>query len=68
MNWINIKTQVPNPHEDILMVDDTKNTHYGTFELSIDGTRHWINDCDDGTFITHWMQIPEPPTEEKEEG
>ena len=67
MSWINIKNQIPDIREDVLMVDKFENFYYGTFELSVDGTRHWINDCDDGVFITHWMPIP-PPPKAKEEG
>lgn len=60
MNWIDVTKQEPNEYEDVLVHDD--DGHIYTATLHIDGDRHFINDCSDGTLITHWMPLPAPPS------
>lgn len=57
--WIDIKNTAPNQYDDVLVYDDSSHIYIAT--LYIDGDRHFINDCCDGTLVTHWKLLPEPP-------
>lgn len=57
--WIDIKKYTPSQYDDVIVYDDNNQTYIAT--LCIDGDRHFINDCCDGTLVTHWQPLPEPP-------
>lgn len=71
MKWINVEIEKPKNGEDILTFDKSRENisteiYYDEgifYEWSEKLERYFQNEN-----ITHWMPLPEPPKEEKEEG
>lgn len=63
-NWINIKNELPEEFEDVIVTDGS-DVWVDNYNLKEDGTIDWTNKF--GEEITLWMYLPEPPGGSKEE-
>lgn len=67
--WIKCSERLPEEFADILVCTEDSQVHEGYYFVYADNTPVWKVYCysklyaNDAGIVTHWMPIPEPPTE-----
>lgn len=61
--WISVNDRLPDPLEDVLVIDSNGNIFISWVKEFGNG-RFAYENRGDITHITHWMPLPEPPKEE----
>ena len=57
--WISVEERLPEDMVDILLYGE------GRYGMGVRSNGWWCCEDMDGTHITHWMPLPEPPEEDK---
>ena len=70
LRWIPVTERLPEKGGEYLCLCHIDgHTEYGFFMVLryylVDKNPHFQHECEHGLRVTHWMQIPEPPKEEK---
>ena len=65
MQWISVDDEYPEKYKQVLAFDST-NRKFVITKTVLDSFNLHIWDCA-GCIITHWMELPKPPTEVRDE-
>jgi hypothetical protein len=71
MSWTDVKTALPEKFKRVLLRGLIRNlpmsgdtvVHYEGYLTGTGDWSDWSGEVDSGVEITHWMPLPEPPTQ-----